>query len=236
MAKSPLLYVVDDDTELRGALEKYLSERGFEVLGLPNADEMLLRLRRRRPELVILDLMMPGTGGLTALNKLRAEGDDLPVIVLTARSDPEERITGLNAGADDYVSKPFSAGELLARIEAVLRRRLIWQAHSRAPNPGEQLRIGAFVLDPVARTLTRNGEAVELLVSDLALLRVLASHPFQPLSRERLLEMTGTRATDKKARSVDVQITRLRRLIETDPAFPKVLQTVRGVGYVFVPP
>jgi DNA-binding response OmpR family regulator len=230
----PLLYVVDDDAEIRGLIQHYLGKHDFEVIGLPTADEMLRRLARRRPDLAILDVMMPGTGGLEALRRLRENGDDLPLILLTSRSDEEDRVAGLDLGADDYLAKPFSVRELLSRVRAVLRRRAM--PHVPAPEPGEPIRIGHFVLDPRTRTLSHNGSTIDLKTSDFTLLRVLASHPLKPLSRDRLLEMTGTRGADKLERSIDAQVVQLRRLIEADPARPKILQTVRGIGYVFVPP
>jgi DNA-binding response OmpR family regulator len=229
----PLLYVVDDDAEICRLIQQHLGKHDFEVIGLPTADEMLRRLARRRPALTILDVMMPGTGGLEALRKLREDGDDLPLILLTARSAEQDRIVGLDLGADDYLAKPFSVGELLSRVRAVLRRRTI--PPTAAPEPGKAIRIGNFVLDPLTRTLSRDGKAIDLMLSDFVLLHMLASHPLKPLSRDRLLEMTGTHGADKLERSIDAQIVRLRRLIEADPRRPKILQTVRGVGYVFVP-
>ncbi len=230
----PLLYVVDDDSELRSSVEQYLRRHGFEVIGFPSADEMLRRLQRRRPNLVVLDVMMPGTGGLEALGQLRQAGDDLPVILLTARSDIEDRIAGLTSGADDYMGKPFSVRELLARINAVLKR--LSGPVVKGPSPGESIQFGAFSIDPRTRTLTHNGETIEIRAADLTLLQVLASHPYVSLTRERLVEMTGARVSEKSERSIDAQIVRLRGVVEADPGSPRILQTVRGVGYVFVPP
>ena len=230
----PLLYVVDDDFELRATLEQYLRRHDFDTIGFSTADEMLRRLPRRRPHLVILDVMMPGTGGLEALRSLRQDGDDLPVILLTARSDIEDRIAGLSMGADDYLGKPFSVRELLARVRSVLKRAGAPRVH--APALGKPIDFGPFVLDPKRRTLEKNGDAVDMRAADFALLHVLASHPFTSLSRERLVEMTSTRVSEKSERSIDAQIVRLRGLIEADPGMPRILQTVRGVGYVFVPP
>ena len=231
--KKSVLFVVDDDEEIRKMVEDYLTRHDFEVVGMATADEMLRRLGRLRPDLVVLDLMMPGTGGLQALRNLRDQGDDLPVILLTARSDYADRIKGLDLGADDYVSKPFNARELLARINAVLRRRRTPSAP--LPVADEPVKVGHCMLDPLRRTLTRNGELLSLLPADFTLLRVLTGHPMKPMSRDRLLELTGGRDSDKNARSIDVQILRLRRLVEENPDQPTILQTVRGIGYVFVP-
>jgi two-component system phosphate regulon response regulator OmpR len=229
----PLLYIVDDDAEVRDMLQQYLGRREFEVVGLPTADEMLHRLTRRRPDLVILDVMMPGTGGLEALRRLRADGDDIPVILLTARTDEDDRIAGLDLGADDYLGKPFNPRELLSRVNAVMRRRSLPKV--RLPEPEAPITVGPLVLDPLKRTLTRNGEPVPLKDSDFTVLRALTSNPLKPLTRDRLLELSGQRSRDRVERSIDVQIMRLRRLIETDPDNPTILQTVRGVGYVYVP-
>jgi two-component system phosphate regulon response regulator OmpR len=231
--KLPLVYIVDDDAEVRGMVEQFLARNDIEAVGMASADEMLRRLPRLRPDLVVLDLMMPGTGGLQALSRLRESGDDLPVILLTARSDYSDRVNGLDLGADDYVGKPFNAHELLARIRANLRRRRLPSAP--LPNPDAPLAIGSCVLDPKLRTLTRNGEALPLHAADFGVLRALTSHPLKPMSRDRLLELTSARGNDKTSRSIDVQILRLRRLIEDNPDQPVHLQTVRGVGYVFVP-
>jgi two-component system phosphate regulon response regulator OmpR len=230
----PLLYIVDDDAELRRIVTEYLGKHGFETVGLCSGDEMLRRLPRLRPELVILDLMMPGTGGLEVLKQLRETRDDLPVILLTAASDETERIAGLDLGADDYIGKPFSIRELLSRVRAVLRRR--GMPNPRAPEARDAIAIGGLVLDARTRTLIREGRTVDLNPSDFALLRVLASNPFRPLSRNRLLELSGGVEAGKQERSIDAQIVQLRRVLEDDPARPRILQTVRGVGYVFVPP
>ncbi|MDR3415517.1 MAG: response regulator [Nevskia sp.] len=232
-ADSPLIFVVDDDAELRGMLQQYLGRQGLEVVGLPSADDLLRRLPRRRPDLVVLDLMMPGTGGLEALRKLRADSDDIPLILLTARSDDVDRIIGLEMGADDYLGKPFNPRELLARIQAVLRRRPVAQHGS--PRNGEAVRVGDYVLNLQARTLQKEGAHLRLTSGEFALISALAAHPMKPLSRERLIDLTRGGGTELSERSVDVQVLRLRKLIERDPENPVIIQTVRGVGYVFVP-
>jgi DNA-binding response OmpR family regulator len=231
--KRPLLYVVDDDDEIRKLLSEYLGHQGYDVVGMETADEMLRRLPRLRPDLIILDLMMPGTGGLQALEILRGQGEDLPIILLTARSDYRDRVSGLDLGADDYVAKPFNAPELLARVKAVLRRQRLPSAP--LPNDEEPIPVGPCLLDPRRRTLTRDGELLPLNPADYTLLRAFTSNPLKPMSRDRLLQLTGGRSSDKNERSIDVQVLRLRRLVEENPDKPAILQTVRGVGYVFVP-
>jgi len=232
-AEEALLFVVDDDAELCGMLQQYLGKLGFEVVAMASADELLRRLPRRRPHLVVLDLMMPGTGGLEALRKLRADGDDLPLILLTARGDEIDRILGLEMGADDYLAKPFNPRELLARIHAVLRRRQ--PPSGGAPRAGAAMRVGAYWLDPQTRTLQGDGAPLRLSSGEFALLGALVAHPLKTLSRERLIDLTRGGGHELSERAVDVQVLRLRKLIERDPENPVLIQTVRGVGYVFVP-
>jgi two-component system phosphate regulon response regulator OmpR len=229
-----MLYVVDDDAAVRSLLQLYLGKHGFEVVPLPTADEMLRLLPRDRPDLAIIDLMMPGTGGLRALAKLRAEGDDLPIILLTARGEEIDRIVGLEMGADDYLGKPFNPRELLARIQAVLRRRAPRPA--AAPTTGSQIQIGNKRLDLQRRALIDGCNTIQLTSVEFSLLNVLASNPLKLFSRINLLNITQSdKRREQSERSIDVQILRLRRLLELDPQKPKLLQTVRGIGYVFVP-
>jgi two-component system phosphate regulon response regulator OmpR len=229
-----LVFVVEDDAELREMLQQYLGTRGFDVIGMGTADEALHRLKRLRPDLAIVDVMMPGTNGLQMVRKLRTDGDDLPLIVLTARCDEIDRIIGLEMGADDYLGKPFNPRELLARMQAILRRRT--PSRAALPADDEATIIGPWLLDPRTRILSGGESEVRLTSAEFALLRVLATNPMKPLSRMRLLEMTGDPRDAHGERSIDVRILRLRALLETDPKKPCILQTVRGIGYVFVPP
>jgi two-component system phosphate regulon response regulator OmpR len=233
MANSVLIYLVDDDAEASALLRQYLVGQGFDVLCLAGAEELLQRLKRQRPDLVVLDLMMPGIDGREALRTLREAGDDLPLILLTALCDEEERIAGLDLGADDYLGKPFNPRELVSRIHAVLRRRKP-PRHS-LPEAGACIAIGAYILDPQRCKLFLDGNPVGLSPGDFAILRALVSNPYKPMSRDRLLEMTGQQSSERLGRTIDVQIVRLRRLIEPDVNNPTLLQTVRGVGYMFVP-
>jgi len=226
--------LVDDDLRLRGLLETYLKREGFKVSIAGNAQQMESVLRDAPIDLMVLDLMLPGRGGLDICRDLRGAHNPLPVIMLTAKGDDIDRILGLEIGADDYLAKPCNPRELVARIRAVLRRRL-------ASAPGAPVAralpvvFGPFRLDPAKRTLERNGDAIELTTGEFALLHALATHPGETLSRERLLNLARGRERGAFDRSIDVQMSRLRRLIEADPAKPRYLQTVWGAGYVFVP-
>jgi two-component system phosphate regulon response regulator OmpR len=227
------ILIVDDDAELRDLLRDYLVRQGIEVSVLHDAANLERRLERERPDLIVLDLMMPGVDGLTALRKLRAAGDDIPVIMLTARADDVDRIVGLELGADDYLGKPFNPRELLARVQAVLRRRRT--VPSAAPEQREPFAFGRFVLDFETRTLSMDGKPLTLSGSEFALLKIFVNHPMRTLTRERLLELLHGPAYDGTDRGIDVQVWRLRRILETDPSTPRFVQTVRGRGYVFVP-
>lgn len=227
------ILVVDDDAELRDLLRDYLVRQGIEVSVLHDAASLERRLERERPDLIVLDLMMPGVDGLTALRKLRATGDDIPVIMLTARADDVDRIVGLELGADDYLGKPFNPRELLARIQAVLRRRRT--IPSAAPEQREPFAFGRFQLDFQGRTLNLEGRPLTLSGSEFALLKIFVNHPMRTLTRERLLELLHGPEYDGTDRGIDVQVWRLRRILESDPSTPRFIQTVRGRGYVFVP-
>ncbi len=227
------ILIVDDDAELRDLLRDYLVRQGIEVSVLHDAATLERRLERERPDLIVLDLMMPGVDGLTALRKLRASGDDIPVIMLTARADDVDRIVGLELGADDYLGKPFNPRELLARVQAVLRRRRT--VPSAAPEEREPFAFGRFVLDFESRTLTMDGRPLTLSGSEFALLKIFINHPMRTLTRERLLELLHGPEYDGTDRGIDVQVWRLRRILESDPSAPRFVQTVRGRGYVFVP-
>ncbi|CAB3701210.1 Transcriptional regulatory protein OmpR [Paraburkholderia phenoliruptrix] len=226
--------LVDDDAELRDLLRKFFQQRGIAFSVLHDAVNLARRLQRERPSVIVLDLMMPGVDGLTALKQLRASGDTIPVIMLTARAEGVERVLGLELGADDYLGKPFMPQELLARIRAVLRRQGPQQTtvvqKKRAP-----CRFGRFELDFSTRTLRCEGTPVKLTGGEYALLEVLALHPRETLSRTRLIELLHGPDAEVTERGIDVPVWRLRRLIEDDPSNPRRLQTMRGVGYMFIP-
>ena len=225
------LLIVDDDAELRQLLSTYLTRHGFDVLLLPNTGQLDQFIDRYNPHLIVLDLMMPGEDGLAACRRIRGRGESLPIIMLTARDEPVDRIVGLEMGADDYVGKPFEPRELLARIEAVLRRN----PSSGFDGVSKPFHFGSFECDFEARELRRDGRTVALTGGEFALLTVLIRHANRPLKRERLLELTRGGESDSLDRAIDMQVYRLRRAIEDDPGHPRYIRTIWGVGYVFVP-
>ncbi|HUW36525.1 MAG TPA: two-component system response regulator OmpR [Rhodocyclaceae bacterium] len=234
MSRTHCVWVVDDDPELRKLLVEFLGQNDFEVRAFPDARDLERRLTRQRPDLLVLDLMLPGIDGLEICRRLRATGDDIPIIMLTAKSDAIDRVVGIELGADDYLGKPFLPRELTARIQAVLRRR--------APLPpgtpiadGNTVSFGECRLDLTTRTLWRGEAKVEITSGEFALLSAFVRHPHRPLTRERLLELARGPSSETFDRSVDVQISRLRKLIEPDQGRPRHIQTVWGFGYVFVP-
>ncbi|HEY5634804.1 MAG TPA: two-component system response regulator OmpR [Burkholderiaceae bacterium] len=234
-ARERHLLVVDDDPKLRELLRRYLSENQFEVSLAHDATAMNRLIQRQPFDLIILDLMMPGEDGLSIVRRLRGANDTTPVIMLTAKGDDVDRIVGLEMGADDYLAKPFNPRELLARIHAVLRRQPVAEAPGAPTAEGGEFHFGPFTLDLAMRTLARSGAPVPLTSGEFAVLKVFARHPRVPLSREKLMLLARGREYSAFDRSLDVQISRLRKLIETDPQHPQYLQTVWGVGYVFVP-
>ena len=228
------IIAVDDDAEMRALLQRYLTDQGLSVRTEASTERLDKLLAREPFDVLVLDLMMPGEDGLAACRRLRAAGETIPIIMLTARGDPIDRIVGLEMGADDYLPKPFSPRELLARIQALLRRQAMHGGGPRAAADAP-VAFGPFALFPQRRVLERDGQAVELTSGEFALLAALAAHPNRPLGRERLIELAFGRDCESSDRAVDVQILRLRRVIETDAAKPRYIQTVRGYGYVFVP-
>ena len=228
------ILVVDDDLRMRDLLVRYLGGEGHEVKAAADAAAMDKLLARERYDLVVLDLMLPGEDGLAICRRLRAQGAAPAIIMLTAKGDDVDRIVGLEMGADDYLPKPFNPRELLARINAVLRRK-IPMGPPGAPAEGGTFDFGEFSLNLSTRTLTRAGKPVPLTTGEFSVLKVLAQHPRQPLSRDKLMELARGREYEVFDRSIDVQISRLRKIVEDDPAHPKHIQTVWGFGYVFVP-
>ena len=227
------ILLVDDDPELRQLLATYLGRHGFDTLLLPDTRQLDAFLERYQPQLIVLDLMMPGEDGLSACRRLRARGETRPIIMLTARDEPVDRVIGLEMGADDYVGKPFDPRELAARIDAVLRRGM--PSAAVPVLQGGAFRFGDWEFDRAGRQLSRAGQTVALTSGEFALLNALVSNAGRPMKRERLLELTRGEDSESFDRAIDVQMHRLRRLVEDDPAHPRYLQTVWGVGYVFVP-
>lgn len=227
------LLVVDDDARLRDLLTRYLGEQGFEVKAVGDSEQMKRAQSREHFDLIVLDLMLPGEDGLAICRRLRGTDDKTPIIMLTAKGDEIDRIVGLEMGADDYLPKPFNPRELLARIQAVLRRQGI--TPPGAPAAQEIVCFGEVEVDLATRTLKHKGETQMLTTGEFAVLHVLLQHPRQPLSRDKLMTLARGREQGPFDRAIDVQVSRLRKLIESDPAKPRYLQTVWGFGYVFIP-
>lgn len=227
--------VADDEPDLRALLQRYLGDQGCVVRTVADAAPLERLLARERFDVLVLDLMLPGEDGLSACRRLRAAGETIPILMLTARGEPIDRVVGLEMGADDYLPKPFQPRELLARIQALVRRQRLLGAHHGPAPARARIDFGACTLWPEERRLQRDGADVAIGSTELALLLALARHPGRPLGRDRLIALAhgpGHVATD---RSIDVQVMRLRKLIEADPAQPRHIRTVWGVGYVFLP-
>ncbi|MEA3181042.1 MAG: two-component system, OmpR family, phosphate regulon response regulator OmpR [Gammaproteobacteria bacterium] len=232
----PRILIVEDDLRARALLEEFLVRHGLSVTTLGSGERVTEVVSREGVSLVLLDLMLPGEDGLSICKRLRASGAKVPVIMLTARTETVDRIVGLEIGADDYVLKPFEPRELLARIGAVLRRHGGRAGPDDAPvHSGSVYSFGPFELDVDQRRLTRSGQVIVLTKGEFAVLEALSSHARQPLSRERLFKLARHRSFVIADRSMDIQISRLRRLIEADFSKPCYIQTVWGFGYVFVP-
>lgn len=219
------ILVVDDDNRLRRLLQRYLTEHGYHVTTAADADEAKASLKNFAFDLMVLDVMLPGQNGISLTSELRHEAD-LPILLLTALGESDDRVNGLAAGADDYLVKPFDPRELLLRIATILRRT--------APPPSSQgpLHFGPFTFDPEAAVLRRGEERVHLTDAELSLLQVLAEQPGTPVSRHELGRRSRVTGTE---RAVDTQIARLRRKLEPDPRRPRNLLTKRGEGYVLRP-
>jgi two-component system phosphate regulon response regulator OmpR len=228
------ILVVDDDMRLRNLLERYLVEQGYQVRGAADSEQMDRLLARENFHLLVLDLMLPGENGLSICQRLRKQENDIPIVMLTAKGDEVDRIIGLEMGADDYLPKPFNPRELLARIKAVLRRKT--PDIPGAPSPEEQtVTFGQYSLNLGTREIQFGEEVVLLTSGEFAVLKSLVSHPRQPLSRDKLMNLARGRDYSALERSIDVQVSRLRRMLEEDPSNPRYIQTVWGLGYVFVP-
>lgn len=229
------ILVADDEPDLRALLQRYLGDQGYTVRTVDGAGPLNVLLARERFDVLVLDVMMPGEDGLAICRRLRAQGETIPILMLTARGDPVDRIVGLEMGADDYLPKPFNPRELLARIQAMVRRQRLLGAHAGPRQAGGQIAFDAFTLWLDERRLTRDGADVPLTTGEFALLQALARQPHRPLGRDRLIALAYGPDHEATDRSIDVQVMRLRKLIEADPAQPRHIRTVWGVGYVFVP-
>jgi two-component system phosphate regulon response regulator OmpR len=233
MADPPHIVVVEDEATQRHLLVDYLARQNFRVSGVTGGADLRKLVERDRPALVLLDVGLPGEDGFAIARWLREKSARIGIIMVTAASDTVDRVVGLETGADDYIAKPFDQRELLARVKSVLRRTT-----GAAPTAGPRIRMGCRVLDLEKRVLVdpANGTEETLTASEFDLLKVFAEHPNKPLQRDWLLEVTAHRDMEAFDRAIDLRITRLRRKIEFDPAHPNAIRTVRGVGYMFVPP
>ena len=229
------IVVVDDDARIRDLLRRYLSQEGFEVLLAEDGKALSRHLSRESIDLIVLDLMLPGEDGLSICRRLRNSNDLTPIIMLTAKVEDVDRIVGLEVGADDYLPKPFNPRELLARVNAVLRRRPSLEAPGAPGKEVQTITFGDFEFDLSLRRLSKSGEPIALTTGEFSMLKALVRHPRQPLTRDKLAQLARGREFEPFDRSLDVQVSRLRKMIEPDPAQPRYIQTVWGVGYVFVP-
>ncbi len=223
MRAMPRVLIVDDEPEIVRLVVDYLEHAGFEASSARTGDEALMRARTESPDLVILDLGLPGIDGLDVTRALRRHGD-VPIIMLTARDDETDRIIGLELGADDYVTKPFSPRELVARVRAVLRRR-------SSTDDAEVLRVGDVVLDVPRMQVTRGEQPVQLTATEFALLAAMARLPGRVFTRSQLLDAIHGVAFESYERAIDAHVKNIRRKLEGDPRTPRYLRTVYGVGY-----
>ncbi|KAA0584602.1 response regulator [Azospirillum oryzae] len=238
MDRTPHLLVVDDDREIRSLVAQFLTKHGYRVTGVRDGAEMMRTLDGARVDLIVLDLMLPGEDGLSLCRRLRAtpQTAQTPVIMLTAMGEETDRIVGLEMGADDYLAKPFSPRELLARIKAVLRRVSAPPVAGAPAAAGTVLRFEGWSLDLTKRELrSPDGVLVQLSAGEYDLLVAFVEHPQRVLTRDQLLDLARGRSAVPFDRSIDVQVSRLRRKIEPDPAEPTPIKTVRGGGYLFTP-
>lgn len=226
------ILVVDDDTEIRNLLHEYLQKQGYRVTTAADGKSLRAAVAVSRPDLIILDLMLPGEDGLTLCRDLRAKSE-IPIVMLTARGDETDRIVGLELGADDYVAKPFSPRELLARIKSVLRRARALPENLKTEETGV-FRFAGWTLDAATRNLTSpQGVVVALSGTDFRLLKIFVDHPNRVLTRDQLIDLMLSRDAGPYDRAIDVQVSRLRQRLGEDAKEPAIIKTVRGQGYVF---
>ena len=233
---TPHVLVLDDDADIRGIVSEYLGENGLRVTAVANGNEFASHLARETIDLVIVDLRLPGESGMQIARKLR-EDSDIPIVMLTGLTEEADRVMGLELGADDYLTKPFSPRELLARIRALLRRAKAQASPADAINKVRAYRFGEWELNvPLRKLRNPQGAPVELTKGEFSLLTAFLSAPQRVLTRDQLLELSRLHNAEVYDRAVDLQILRLRRKIEADPAHPQYIRTERGAGYVFAAP
>jgi two-component system OmpR family response regulator len=231
MDRTDHILIVDDDAEIRTLLARYLEKNGLRATAVGDGRAMWQALAAAMFDLIVLDLMLPGDDGLTLCRDLRARSD-IPVVMLTARGEETDRVVGLEMGADDYLAKPFSARELLARIKSVLRRTRSLPPNLR-PDDDARIRFGGWTLDTQQRRLiAADGDVTALSGAEYRLLRIFVEHPNRVLNRDQLVELTQGREAEALDRSIDVQVSRLRHRLGDDPREPAIIKTVRGEGYV----
>lgn len=230
--KAKKILVLDDENELRSMLQRYLSDQGFEVRTAENSARLDRYLQREPFDLLVLDLMMEPEDGLSVCRRLRAAKYTLPILMLTARGDPIDRVIGLETGADDYLAKPFLPQELVARIKAIFRRQALQRGEK--PSGSGEVCFGPYRLDITRQTLYRADQPLALNSAEMNLLIALATTPNRPISRENLLNRARGREYEALDRSVDVQILRLRQQLEVQPSEPRWLKTVWGMGYMLI--
>lgn len=227
------ILIVEDEAEMRNAVSEYLVLRGYSVSTAADGGEMRQRLSEATVDLVLLDLGLPGEDGITLTRQLRA-AENVGIIIVTAFGEAEDRVLGLESGADDYIVKPFSLRELLARVRSVMRRAKAIDSHGSGSENPKTFQIGSGSYDRVTRRFRRNnGDICELSPGDCDLLEYFLENPDRPLNRDELLENTAHRDWEPFDRSIDVRVARLRRKIEEDPTNPQFVRTVRGIGYLF---
>jgi two-component system phosphate regulon response regulator OmpR len=221
MDRPAKIIVLDDEAELRNMLQRFLTGHGFEVRVVEDSERLDRYLQREPYDLLVLDLMIGEENGLEICSRLRAQGQTLPILMLTAKGDPLDKVVGLETGADDYLAKPFLPRELVARIRALLRRQ-------------KTVRFGDFSLDLGKQSLSSKGEPLDIHSAQMLLLVALASSPNRPVSRDNLIARARGRDHDALDRSIDVQVLRLRQIVEDDPSKPRFIKTVWGVGYMLI--
>ncbi len=234
MQQNHKILIVDSNIKLSSLLERYLSEQGFLVHSVSNSKQMDQRLTQEAFHLIILDLMLPDEDGLSICQRLRHSKNRIPIIMLKEKCNEIDRIIGLEIGADDYLSKPYNPRELLARIKAVLRRQNT-EIPGAPDAEGNCIKFGKFRLNLATREMFRDDNLIPLTSGEFAVLKALVNHAREPMSRNKLMSVARGRKYSTSKRSIDVQISRLRKILEDNPDHPRYIQTVWGLGYVFVP-
>lgn len=235
MNQRAFILVVDDDADIRDLISEYLNTQGYDVHCAGDGEEARAALLTRKPDLVVLDVGLPGEDGLSLARHLR-EQHDIGIIMVSGANETLDRIVGLEVGSDDYLAKPFDLRELRARIKSVLRRYRQPVVEAAAAEPAQTIQVGAVALDTEARQLLdADGREIPLTTSEFDLLKILLERPRRVLTRDQIMNLTHNRDWDPFDRSIDILVTRLRRKVELDPRNPQIIKTVRGIGYMYLP-